>query len=258
MNYNLEIIGKNIKKERLKLKYTQAQLGEKVFLTGKQISNYENEESAKKTIPPLDVLLKLCEVFDCELGYLLGEECYSVKTQKTTIVSKETGLNEKSINQIQKIMGFIPEDSLLDCEPETYNRIVNALFSASRFIDFIKEIKNLDDIYYEHYNIEEEYNNETIRIESCLDSMDSEKARFILEHYESDLCIDDSLSDDEIRIRDSLSESERKIICDLYEANEKYYIEQRDFEYKIKFQRFIIQETLSFLLNDLYSKEEKE
>ena len=75
MNHYPEKISKNIKTERLKRGWSQAKLGKYLGVSGKQISNYENEDTNKCT-PPIDILLKMCDLFECDLGYLIGEDKY--------------------------------------------------------------------------------------------------------------------------------------------------------------------------------------
>ena len=101
MKYDQEIIRKNIATERKKLGLSQDKLGAKIHTVGKQISNYENGI----TLPPLGVMLKLCEVFNCELGYLLGEKQYQEGTQARTIVMDYTGLSFDAMNALLYITG---------------------------------------------------------------------------------------------------------------------------------------------------------
>ena len=81
MDYNK--IGEFISNERKLKKLTQAKLAEKVFVSEKTISKWENGNG----IPDTNTLTKLCEVFDCSINELLnGEriliEDYSSKAEK--------------------------------------------------------------------------------------------------------------------------------------------------------------------------------
>lgn len=158
MEYSQEVIGKNIKQERIKKKWSQEKLGQKIHTTGKQISNYENG----KTTPPIDVLFQLCEIFDCELGYLLGEENYSQGTQQLTIASNYTGLSPDAIEQITRLMGksknyddYKELKIELKYEPDKYHTVLNNFFNSKCFIPFIQEMKDLENIYNNIKNIEE-------------------------------------------------------------------------------------------------------
>lgn len=157
MKYSGEEIGKNILNERKKLGLTQRELGEKIGLVGKQISAYEKG----KPVPPVDVMFKLCEVFDCELGYLLGEPGYSEKTALRTAVHDLTGLSDKAINNILRITGKEETSLSFGFEFKKYRRVLNNLLSDDAFIslvdelsvldDCVEEIKHLPDKYYEKY-----------------------------------------------------------------------------------------------------------
>ena len=144
MKYQVENISKTIAKERKKLKnVSQSKLGEMINVSGKQISNYENG----KLLPPIDIMLKLCEVFNCELGYLLGEETYANGTKTNTIVSNVTGLSVESINAITQITGTEKHCIDFGYESEKYRRILNSLLISKEFYDIMELLSNLDDIY---------------------------------------------------------------------------------------------------------------
>ena len=61
-------IGKRIKLLRTELGFTQKILADKIGLAPKMVSFYENEER----IPPMDIVLKLTNIFDVSSDYLLG------------------------------------------------------------------------------------------------------------------------------------------------------------------------------------------
>ena len=54
-----------------------------------------------KSLPCLDYLMKLCDIFDCELGYLLCE--YDCKKRDTADVQNITGLSEDAIEKLSVI-----------------------------------------------------------------------------------------------------------------------------------------------------------
>lgn len=143
MKYNEEQIGKLIKQEREKRGMTQAQLASELFVTNKQISNYERG----KPIPPLDKLLDLCSVFDCELGYLLGEEGYQNETQIKTAVCESTGL---SMDSIQSILDMVTDK----WDGESNKQMLNRLFTASLFQEFLNDISNVDRVVAEYESID--------------------------------------------------------------------------------------------------------
>ena len=97
MNYDWEKIGVRIKYERKQQSLSQEALVEAIGLsvqTRQLIGKWEKG----KTIPTLGELTKLCEIFECELGYLLCE--YDCKTREATDIQEVTGLSEKAINSL--------------------------------------------------------------------------------------------------------------------------------------------------------------
>lgn len=92
-------VGERIKKERkrlgLSLDFVANECGLQQYQT---VSNWERADST----PSLSNLLKLCSLFGCELGYLLGEEGYEQKTRAKTDIHKATGLSEEAINELVK------------------------------------------------------------------------------------------------------------------------------------------------------------
>lgn len=258
MQYSSEIISKNIKKERKKLNMTQEKLGQKISkklnakreLTGKQISIYENPKN--DTIPPLKVLLTMCDIFNCEIGYLLGEESYSYGTKNSTIVAKETGFTEEALQQIRNVMGIFPEETEFNMEAEEYQRIINNFVSSPQFVKLVIELRRLDEIYCEHRYFAEKYDKEMDAINSKLDKMDPIKATFIRDNLDSPLDFDDSLTPEDLSIRNSLSDDEKSIIPKMNAQFVKEYEHGITFDRNKKSQRYTIQETMSFLLNDLY------
>lgn len=149
MKYDEEKIGKVILAERTKLKMSQVELGKELGIVGKQISNYEKG----KSIPPIDVMLKLCDIFHCELGYLLGEPEYSEGTKIETAITKITGLNTDALNNIRTITGTEKSCLNFGCESDSYRSIINSLFSSAQFISFIEYLHNLDNAVSNYKNV---------------------------------------------------------------------------------------------------------
>lgn len=151
MTYSIEIIGKRIFQERKKLKISQAELGRKISVSGKQISNYEKAVTA----PPVDVLFKLCEVFDCELGFLLGEEMYSNGTKLETAIQTTTGLSAESIRAIRKITSTKRDAIFMGYEAEEFKCILNQMLSSKNFILLMEHLYELNQQYTAYHNIDD-------------------------------------------------------------------------------------------------------
>lgn len=135
MKYNQEQIGKTIRTLRCSRNWSQAKLGDKISVTGKQISNYESGTQS----PPIDILYKICDVFDCELGYLLGEEDYSSGTKILTSIEKMLGLNNVSIDSLKHLTCNDKSCISFGYESAHYQKILNEIFSSPDF-SFLIEV----------------------------------------------------------------------------------------------------------------------
>ena len=154
----------NIKKEREKRGWSQARLGKLISIQGKQISNYENGI----TIPPMNILFILCNIFECEPGYLLGDPVYADGTTLKTAISENTGLNKKAIDAFEHIIATEPQKSTvgLGYKSETVRKIINMILESDYFpvllncLVSLDEVSNLDESVWK--NIYDKYDKETI------------------------------------------------------------------------------------------------
>lgn len=97
MKYSKAIIGERIKKERKLKGWKQQDLLISLSRSEdarKTVTNWENG----KTLPPLDDLLAMCGMFECELGYLLGE--FPEHTREASDLCAATGLSEQAARSI--------------------------------------------------------------------------------------------------------------------------------------------------------------
>lgn len=93
-------IGKRIRKERKERGLTQEDFAELLNLSRESrpsISNWENG----KTRPPFEHIHRMCEIFECELDYLLCK--YDCKTRKDTDIAEATGLSRNAVNRLRTI-----------------------------------------------------------------------------------------------------------------------------------------------------------
>lgn len=237
--YDVEKIGKLIgekikeKRQSQKRKISQSELGEKVGVTGKQISNYESG----KPIPPMDVLFKLCNVFNCELGYLLGEEAYSAGTQLDTAIENKTGLKNETINTIIKITGT--ESECLDWghQAEEYRKILNKFLTSENFLDIIKLMLELDYIYNQNQDTE---------MQKLSKEWSEERHKRTINNYRLDY------------INLNLTKEEYKDIEKFEKAIDKDRSKKEYFKREIAFKRLELQESFTFLLNELYPKKDRD
>lgn len=154
MRYDLEKIGKTIRQERKKLKQTQDKFGKMLGVSGKQISNYENG----KLLPPQDILLHMADLFNCEYGYLLGEESYKDGSKLTTAVCESLGLSSRSVESLRAAT-----HKGLTRELDARQQAINSFFESHYFQGFIdclveainisKDLKSRSNDAYEELRI---------------------------------------------------------------------------------------------------------
>lgn len=87
---------KNYKTENNK-KLTQDGLAEMLHISRETVNSWANG----RVLPSLDDLFKMCEIFECDLGHLLGE--YEEKTRIAADIHSETGLSESAIQKLRSL-----------------------------------------------------------------------------------------------------------------------------------------------------------
>ena len=80
-------LGERIKQLRVDNKLTQSALAEQLFVSDKVISKWENN----KSIPDVDILLDLSNIFHVSIEYLLTGQISSKKTKGGQVVYNEDG-----------------------------------------------------------------------------------------------------------------------------------------------------------------------
>lgn len=95
--YNPILLGERIRKARKEAGLTQAQFAHALNMSEESLKTIGRWEKGEQT-PKLDVLMKMCEIFGCEAGYLLGE--FSLPTRDETDIQEATGLSQKAIDKL--------------------------------------------------------------------------------------------------------------------------------------------------------------
>ena len=112
------ILGKRIELERIRLGLNQIELAKKLNLSSSaSISQYESGDR----IPNDDIKLKMCEVFNCSLDYLMGKSDIRnlEKVQSDPLGLAKIGFNmenytpltEKQKEQIKDLLEIILKDN---------------------------------------------------------------------------------------------------------------------------------------------------
>jgi len=102
------ILGKRIESERTRLQLNQIELAKKLNLSSSaSISQYESGDR----IPSDDIKLKMCELFNCSLDYLMGKSDIrnpeQIKNSTNSCTLDISGLDEEDIRELQKQVNYI-------------------------------------------------------------------------------------------------------------------------------------------------------
>lgn len=101
MTYNIDLTGQRLREARKNLGYSLEKVAEACGINQYQtVSKWENGNS----IPSIDKLVKLSELYGCEIGYLLGE--YDCKHRSSADVKATTGLSESAIENLKTLNFF--------------------------------------------------------------------------------------------------------------------------------------------------------
>jgi transcriptional regulator with XRE-family HTH domain len=143
-----KIIGERLKKARKDSELTLAKVAEKIGKEQYQtVSKYESENS----VPSFDVVLKLCNLYGCEIDYILG--LIDNKTKSHKDICEMTGLSEEAA------------DTLLRWKRSGYS-----VFGTDFFSEILKDKKLM-------YDLEEagrEYSTIKNMSENSIDEYDGE------------------------------------------------------------------------------------
>ncbi len=126
MAYNIDLTGQRLREARKNLGYSLEKVAEACGIQQYQtVSKWENGNS----IPSIDKLIKLSELYGCEIGYLLGE--YDCKHRSSSEVKAITGLSENAIEHLKEY-NFFSRSKI-----EALNKIIE--FNQSDIISLISK-----------------------------------------------------------------------------------------------------------------------
>lgn len=137
-------------------KYTQAKLAEELDVASRRttVTAWEND---KKTIPDTETLIKICNLFDCDLDYLFGKS--DIKSQDIQTISNVLHISEESINTLrynkeygQLINNMINNKFFGEISRRAHqlalNKVLKDVITTSFNEHFEDKVKNIFDKYY--------------------------------------------------------------------------------------------------------------
>lgn len=136
---NIKDIGKRIKKERTRIKgLTLDVLAEKISVTRQTISKWEKGGGGGPTVWDLE---KMCAIFGCDYGYLIGD--YECRTRTATDIRDETGLSELAVANLLVAAGGPDEGPMDERDANNVHDNLRAReigrFAKIRFIEALLE-----------------------------------------------------------------------------------------------------------------------
>lgn len=99
LRYDHQAISNRLRELRKTHKLSQEDIAQRLYVHRTTVIKWENHE--KDELPSLADMLKLCNIFDCDLSYLLCEqECTTKDIQG---IAKYTGLSEGAIAELHRL-----------------------------------------------------------------------------------------------------------------------------------------------------------
>ena len=144
----LKEIGIRIRDTRKAAGYTQASLCEVIKekyapIDTQKLIDIEHGRGKKLDF---DILLGLCDLFDCEMGYLLCEPGYENKTRVKTDIANETGLSQQAIERITQKIYYEDRFKVYGKKPRTENSYLNDILTSAAYTDFMFSLAACIDI----------------------------------------------------------------------------------------------------------------
>lgn len=216
--------------ERYDTKFTQTTISDWL-----NVDNYRGNR--KIGFPKYENMVLIAEYLEVDLGYLTGETDMETFTIKK--VSEYTNLTGDAVNAILKITGA--KRSCIDWgyHSEKYKGVLNTLLTSSEFVDFIKALGDMEDVYADKKKTQqplealcEELGNELFDVACKYNGFCTEELEGL-----------------------HLSEEEIDAINHFDKAQDDSYSLYLKNEYDIKVCKYSAQEALALLINRLYSDE---
>lgn len=230
MDYNLDILRERLRTRREELGLKQQDVGEKLNISFNQVSRHE----LGKAVPTLELLLKYCNIYECELGYLLGEEEYLSGTKLDTAIERKTGLTPSTTTRLDNMLRMRVFSFIGSGKRET--RVLNDLLSHPKFEALLQRMTELDESYeiYRDHKITE------------LQGIDKPVLDAAMDAYTGPI---DYLNDPDAP---ELSKEIIDTIAMIDKQIDENYLNYREYEHSAKIARYDLSEAFRELINVMY------
>ena len=139
MNYNCAEIAQRIRSERKKIGMSQESLCAEINVSRNTLSSYEGGKDLQILNMSIETLVKMCRVFKCDVGYLLGE--YKERRQTASDICAAMGITENAANKLLALYGKNPDYEFSDKERDItlhdISQTISYLVESDHFSGFL-------------------------------------------------------------------------------------------------------------------------
>ncbi|MGM9590206.1 MAG: helix-turn-helix domain-containing protein [Faecousia sp.] len=129
--YSRDVVADRVIYQRIKREWSQEELGLRTDRSRKTVNNWET----RKSDIPLPDLVKLAEIFCCDVGYLLGMQ--DDERIATTDIREKTGLSKFAAEKLQDIhSGIVPELNKVAIS------VISDMLEDDIFLEEVSRLKN--------------------------------------------------------------------------------------------------------------------
>ena len=216
---NQEKIGNYIALKRKELNLTQDELAEKLGVTNRSISRWENG----KTMPDVSLFKDICNILNITLEELLSGEEQDGNIETINYLKYQKKVYKYRLIMIISIF-LILIFSILYIIFKPYK------LEFSDTLDYSKPIYNIDDNTKLYSKFENNYYIKNIKLEL---SEALEKNVITIEQIKNDMVLSDALNDGGTTIYKSRDNKYYLISCNNYIGNKNYYITGNEYDYSV-------------------------
>ncbi len=146
--YDIYGFGNRLKTVRKARKFSQQRLADEMYIKRGTVNAWENgvnvdgledgNRDKKSRIPEVDNMIRICEVLNCDLDYLLGR-CDTWK-RETAEISEATGLSPAAAETLIKWKSF----SAGELDPKTFDEVTQAKFGQNTLNSLLESDEGID------------------------------------------------------------------------------------------------------------------
>lgn len=197
----------------------------------------ERERSGKRKIlpfPSYSTMVLIAEFLNVDVGYLTGETDEETFTLEKACDFMQ--LTSDSINVIRKITDAYYSSNKNGFFSQERRKVLNTFLTAKRFEDLIYALIDLDEVHFQK-------NTEAVSIQELEEKLGKDLFDTAVKNHDMTE-FDDNTVD--------LTDREREAIKEFNSFLDKNFAVSENLKYNTGYNRYVIQEIMTLLINDLY------